>query len=195
VIYIYPNPQDMERIMWATHKVQSAVLFYGKDEVPLLMARKAHQEIVAAIVTQKYAGRYVPFGTTPGSERYRKWKLIYGSGAGKQAYWQLWGDLLKSITVRRQRYAGRHYGYMAGIPAGVMSQPGKSWFTTLGKGVKTIRGPAKPVAFYARVLEFGGSFGEGGHHHPRPVFTYVLQDFEAGPFINLLAQKILMGWH
>jgi hypothetical protein len=195
VIYIYPNPKDMEKIMWATHKLQSAVLFYGKDEVPRRMAVKAQQEIIAAIVTQKYASRYVPYGTTVGSERYLKWKRIYGTGSGKSAYWQLWGDLLRAITMWKERYAGRHYGYMAGIPKGVMDTGGKSWFTTISKAGATKIGDPKPVAFYARVLEFGGNFGPGGKHHPRPVFTYVLEDFDTGPFSTFLAHKILGAWH
>jgi hypothetical protein len=192
---MYPNPQDMERIMWATHKLQSAVLFYGKDEVPRQMAVKAQQEIIAAIVGQKYASRYVPYGTTVGSERYKKWKHIYGSGAGKSSYWQLWGDLLRSITMWKERYAGRHYGYMAGIPKGVMDTGGKSWFTTISKAGASKKGDPKPVAFYARVLEFGGNFGLGGRHHPRPVFTFVLEDFDTTPFSRFLAHKLLGAWH
>jgi hypothetical protein len=181
----------MEKIMWATHKVQDAVNFWGKDEIPRRMAVKAHQEVIAAIVTQKYAGRYVPYGTTPGSERYKKWKLIYGSGSGKSAYWQLWGNLLRNITFWKERFGGTHHGWMAGIPKGAMDTGGKSWFTTLG----SVKGVAKPIAFYARVLEFGGRFGVGGTHHPRPVFTYVLKDFDTTPFTSFLAAKILGGWH
>jgi hypothetical protein len=171
------------------------VLFYGKDEVPRQMAVKAQQEIIAAIVGQKYASRYVPYGATVGSERYKKWKHIYGSGAGKSSYWQLWGDLLRSITMWKERYAGRHYGYMAGIPKGVMDTGGKSWFTTISKAGASKKGDPKPVAFYARVLEFGGNFGLGGRHHPRPVFTFVLEDFDTTPFSRFLAHKLLGAWH
>lgn len=193
MIYIYPNPVDMERIMWATHKVQDAVNFWGKNETPRRMAVKAHQEVYAAIVTQKYAGRYVPYGTTPGSVRYLKWKHIYGVGAGKSAYWQLWGDLLRSITFWKETFGGTHYGWMAGIPKGIMDAGGKSWFNTMKSSHITSR--PKPVAFYARVLEFGGRYGVGGTHHPRPVFRYVLEDFDDTPFANFLVRKIVGAWH
>ena len=60
---------------------------------------------------------------------------------------------------------------MAGIPEGAMDSGGKSW---TGEGDK---GERKPIAMYARLLEFGGDAGKGGKHPPRPVFQPTLKEF------------------
>jgi hypothetical protein len=51
--------------------------------------------------------------------------------------------------------------FKAGIPSSAMDRGGKA-----------MRGKGKvlPIAYYARIMEFGGQFG-GQRHPPRPVFT------------------------
>lgn len=187
-VYAYVNEADLRRIMWAIHKVEDTVNFL-KMEVPRSMAIECQQKLVAAIITQKYLGQW-------GSRareyhpRYRLWKELYGR-AGGMKFWILWTDLLKNIKVFKQPYAGRHWGWMAGIQAGTMDTGGKSW---MGRGRK---GKAKPVAWYGRILEWGGSFGEGGVHPPRPVFGPTLRDFasESVPtYSNMMAARILAQW-
>lgn len=88
---------------------------------------------------------------------YAEWKA---ENFGKKGFWKLWGNLISSI----KHFQVGDGAWMAGIPYGVMDQGGSSWF---GEGDL---GKPKPVAMYARILEFGGDFGSGGKHPARPMF-------------------------
>ena len=174
--------------MWATHKVEDHVKFL-KMEMPRDMAIHCQRNLVAAVVSQKYVGEWGG-AARQYHPRYRVWKETYGR-AGGMKFWVLWGDLLRNIKVFKQKYIGRHWGWMAGVQAGVMDQGGKSW---RGRGRK---GVPKPIAWYGRILEWGGEFGEGGYHPPRPVFGPTLRDFhkEEGPkYLSRAAIRVLMQW-
>ena len=186
-VYAYLNPQDVLRLLWATHKVEDNVNFL-KMEMPRDMALDCQRQLISNIVSQKYVGEW---GTGRAYHpRYRVWKEQYGR-AGGMKFWILWGDLLKNIKVFKENYVGRHWGWKAGIQASAMDTGGKSW---LGMGQ---RGRSKPIAWYARILEYGGVFGEGGTHPPRPVFGPTLRDFhkEEGPkYLSQAAIRILRQW-
>ena len=161
-----------------------------KMEMPRDMAIDCQRNLIAAIVSQKYVGEWGGAGRTY-HPRYRVWKEQYGGGGMK--FWILWGDLLKAIKVFKQKYIGRHWGWMAGIQAGTMDKGGKSWLGTSQRPT----GRPKPIAWYAGILEWGGEFGEGGYHPPRPVFGPTLRDFhkEEGPkYLSTAALRVLVQW-
>lgn len=65
--------------------------------------------------------------------------------------------------------------YMVGWKGGAFDSGGKSWYGKKGD----LWGPSKPVAMYARILEWGGDFTSsgGGRHPARPVMAPSLVGF------------------
>lgn len=98
--------------------------------------------------------------------KYREWKMTH---FGHLKFWRLRGELLRSITHFKMGD-----GYMAGIQPGAMDSGGVSWLGAPGE-----KGSPKPIAMYARILEYGGDFraAGGGFHPPRPVFRPSLVQF------------------
>jgi hypothetical protein len=126
-------------------------------------AIKFSQFVKGAIIEGKYT--YAPYSKEGKESRYEKWKREnYPTGKHKA----LSGDMLRAITFFQS--SG---GWVGGIKAGVMDSGGKSWFGTRANP----KGTRKEIAKYARVGEFGGSFGEGGTHPERPLFQNATKDF------------------
>ena len=115
------------------------------------LSKDFRKSIISNIISQKYINSSVERK----SKRYTEWKKKYGIGRGKNMWWILFGDLLKSITTWKT-----DDGFKSGINANIMSRGGASW---LGKGDK---GAPKPIAMYARILE-----------HRQPMFHPTLNEF------------------
>lgn len=126
-----------------------------KSKLPRTCAEEYRDELVKAIVTQKYASQWA---SNPYSEWYADWKKMRTGSIGK--FWVLFGDLIQSITINN-RARGARAGWFAGVPAWAKDSGGKSWFSTR----ENRRGKRKPIAMYAKVNErlrplFGPSSNE-----------------------------------
>lgn len=162
---------EYQRIMKATFRVRNKakkLITTNGGSFNRICAMEVSQRTVIAITTQKYAGEYHQY--TP---RYEEWKRKYYQGS--KGFWQLAGDVLRNVTHFKADADGKT-GWMGGIPPGKTDRGGKSWF---GQGPAQPVGPAKLVAFYAQIIEFGGGSpgGPGGFHRPRPLFTRVGEEY------------------
>ena len=151
MLQIVIKPEDYLRWMGALNSIEKRARLL-EDDLPRICATDFSNLLVSNIVTQKYAGGYEPLHGF-----YANWKQLYGKLDG---FWQLMGDLLKAIGPFKLGKAT----WMGGIPEGVMDSGGKS---IRGKGDY---GKPKPIAMYARVLEYGLSHPEAGEHPARPLF-------------------------
>jgi hypothetical protein len=140
---------------------------YQKWEMPRKMATDYKNLLFKNIVDGRFANTYAPY-----SDIYLEWKTQKLGGAfrlqgtGHKMFWRLYGDLLRSLSVFRVKD-----GVIGGIPAGVRDSGYKSIFSK--------RRRSKPIAMYARVMEFGLAAHRG---KARPVF---------GPTARMYAQN---GW-
>ena len=116
------------------------------------LAKLYRKMLIYNITTQKH------ITSRKHTKRYKDWKKKYGIGRGKRLWWILFGDLLKNINTWKV-----DDGFKSGINAYVVSSGGASW---QGKGDK---GVPKPIAMYARILEFG--------EKKQPMFTPTLNEF------------------
>jgi len=135
------------------------------DENPKRNAIGYSNLVVKNIMSQKGMGGYARY-----SPRYEKWKEQWGRAGG---FWQLFGDLVRSIThfrVSETRMGVR--AWMGGIPPNMVDSGGKSWFGRGGKG------PPKKIAMYAYVMEKGGTWPKAGTHAPRPIFGPTANEYQ-----------------
>jgi hypothetical protein len=160
------DPKEFYRWMRAISDVREAAKFQ-KWDIPWKMATDYKELLFANIVSGKFANTYAPY-----SDIYLEWKTYRLGGAfrlqgtGHRMFWRLYGDLLRSLSVFRTKG-----GVMGGVPAGVKDSGYKSIFSKKRR--------SKPIAMYARVMEFGLAAHRG---KARPVF---------GPTARMYAQH---GW-
>ena len=155
----YLNPKDFNRWVSALLSVESQVRFLH-NYLPKISAVTYSQLIKKNILTQKYMSGYPEL-----SSAYAPWKAKYGTK--RSGLWELHGHLRNSVAPFKVK--GRRKGdvsWMGGVRAGLKDAGGTS---IAGKGDL---GPAKSIAMYGTVLEFGfpkkGLFT--GTQPPRPLF-------------------------
>jgi len=158
------NKNQIENILQASRKLKT---FVEKEryELPRQFAGHYYKVLITNLNSGKHMGSF-QYGRTPGSRRYLKWKADYGSA--DKGPWRLADDLIKSIKV-----TSYNNGYLTGIRSELKDRGGKSWFGTKDKP----KGKKKPIAMYARVLEFGMEDNPDQYHPPRPMFGPALEDF------------------
>jgi hypothetical protein len=167
ILKVVFDPKQYDRWMRAVSNIREAAKFQ-KWDMPYRMATDYKNLLFKNIVTGKFAITYAPY-----SDIYLQWKTYKLGGAyrmqgsGHMMFWRLYGDLLKSLSVFRTRS-----GVMGGVPAGVKDSGYKSIFSKKRR--------SKPIAMYARVMEFGLASHRG---KARPVF---------GPTASEYART---GWH
>ncbi|MHA2265879.1 MAG: hypothetical protein ACXAEN_26095 [Candidatus Thorarchaeota archaeon] len=152
----YFEPSDFLRIMRALQALEKESAKLEKE----LPRRNAidYQHLLHKNIS---SGANIPH--VPYSERYAKWKRDYGL---YQDVWQLNQYLLNAITF----WKDDDNQWRAGIPAGVYDSGGTSWY---GAGD---RGAAKPIAMYAKVVEYGLWHGREGYK-ARPVFGPTKEEY------------------
>lgn len=154
-ISIRLNMNDVKRISAALLRVVQVVQ-KEKHELPFKCATDYVNLLRQNIMTQKFAGRYVPY-----HPRYANWKAQYFASTG---YLVMRGEMVKNLTVFRDRgYKNRWYG---GLPPNLPSVPGSSWFGPPGTG------KAKSINMYAWLNEFGGVKSP-----ERPVFVPTKEEY------------------
>lgn len=149
---VYFNQNDLQRLIFATHKEESQAELQVHDmqrrcAVDFLMLLRRN------ILTNRHTGNYDSL-----SSDYRKWKKDHGKmGMG---FWKLFGDLFRSLqTSKIGRQSRWRAGYFAGVPRGARDSGGKSWY---GKGDK---GASKSIE------QIGTWMEEGRTGQPaRPIF-------------------------
>ena len=163
-LYLVFNPTDMKRWYGALGRLENQAIA-ELDENPKRNAIGYSNLVVKNIMQQKNMGAYARY-----NPRYAKWKEQWGRAGG---FWQLFGDLVKSITHFRVTDSRMGYkAWMGGIPPNMVDSGGKSWF---GKGA---HGGPKKIAMYAYVMEYGGDYGRGGKHPARPVFGPTATEYQ-----------------
>ena len=144
------------------------------------------QQLIGNLTSQKFASSYSDY-----SARYAIWKGAYGRISRGNAFWQLYGDLLKAIQIKKTYWNGKISTFV-GIPPGIYDSGGKSWF---GKGDK---GKPKEILMYAIVMEKGGDYGSAGYHPPRPLFEPTEREFAFSSnrmrIMNQSAFNIIGAW-
>lgn len=168
------NKKDLSKIHGATTyiKNRSRVSFHG-GTVCREGALQYTKLLTQNILSNKFAATYAPY-----HPQYAKYKASVATRGG---FWQLYGDLLRSI----QFYRHSKTIWKAGVK-GVGKR--ESWFT--GKGSRKKPTPYN-IAKYATIGEFGSS--AGGQFHPaRPIFRPTLAEFVPTWYdINLKALKFV----
>ena len=143
-------------------------------EVPRLGAIDYKQLLIRNIMGQRHMGGYTPY-----RDRYAEWKAAHGRRRG---YWQLFGDLVRSITTERTTYpfsTGQlTYAFFSGIPAGVKDSGGKSWASRNTRTRSAIANRPKKIAWYARIMEKGLPRRKGQTHPARPIFEPSMEEYK-----------------
>jgi hypothetical protein len=184
-VYFSFKASDFRRWLYATQKLESIVRYWAR-RLPQTLATQYAENVKRNIMRQKFMGAYQPYVT-----RYAYWKA---QNFPSFRYWYLAGDLynnIKAFPVRGGR-AGVGSTWMGGIPSGITSA-GKSWKGTPSKPL----GKAKSIAMYGYVMEYGGSFGSGGVHPPRPIFTPTYWEFARKDWYkghDKAASRMIQSW-
>jgi hypothetical protein len=154
LITVRTNKRQLQRILRSLDKLEVAVANL-QSKLPFRCAVDVSHRLRENIIKQTYI--YPDY-----EEHYESWKM---ARVGDTGFWNLYGDLLRSITVFRQ---GSHW--VAGVPPGVKDSGGKNWS---GKGGK------KEIGMYGWVMEFGGNYtaSGGGDHPARPLFNPTLREY------------------
>ena len=158
------NPVDFKRWCGALGKLQNQAML-EHDENPKRNAIGYSNLVTRNIMNQKNMSGYAPY-----SPRYKAWKEQWGRGSG---FWNLFGDLVKSIT--HFRVADGRMGvraWMGGVPSNIVDSGGKSWFGRGGFGER------KTIAMYGYVMEYGGNWPGAGKHPPRPIFGPTANEYQ-----------------
>jgi hypothetical protein len=132
-----------------------------EDTVPRKNAIDYSNLLRSNIHGQRHMSGYAAY-----SERYAEWKEQY---ALYQGYWKAMGSFVNAITFWKEKKGT----WRAGIPAGIYDAGGTSW---LGAGDL---GPPKPIAMYARTIEYGE-----GNQPERPIFRPTLSEYREKGFID-----------
>lgn len=161
--------EEKDHIIKAIQAVVNSIYYYGNEAPRMLSVQfvtRVREDIVSQVFVSKWSGRGQRYSTKEKDEfPYKEWKEKQGLiGMG---FWRLYGDLVLNIQSIKM-----NEGWFGGIPSGIKDRGGKN----IGN-----KGPAKSIAMYASILEYGGTFGSrlgrGGDHPARPVFKYSLQQF------------------
>ena len=163
-VHVQYHMPDFTRFIRASSRLVNLVGQAAKRWVPRKLAIAFVPFVVEGIKSNRYVYAWNPRALRY-NVKYQEWKLAHFN---QLKFWILRGELIRAITHFRM-----DEGYMAGVRPGAMDSGGVSWY---GSGDK---GPPKPIAMYARVLEYGGNFraAGGGIHPPRPVFWPSLVHF------------------
>lgn len=157
----YFDPADFMRIMRALEGLEQESKRL-ENELP------RHNAIDYSQLLHKNISSGANIPNVPYNERYAKWKRDYGLF---QSVWQLNQFVMNSIAFWKA--SGK--SWRAGIPAGVSDAGGTSW---LGQGNL---GDPKPIAMYAKVVEYGLWQGRKGYK-ARPVFGPTKEEYEKEGF-------------
>jgi hypothetical protein len=161
IIHMVFDPKQYARWLRAISDIREAAKFQ-KYDMPWKMATDYKNLLFKNIVDGKFAISYAPY-----SDIYLSWKTQKLGGAfrlqgtGHKMFWRLYGDLLRSLSVFRTSN-----GVMGGVPAGVKDSGYKSIFSKKRR--------SKPIAMYARVMEFGLAAHRG---KARPVFRPTAKEY------------------
>jgi len=167
MIYIYPNMDDLKRILFALAKVQSAAQIEVVD-ITYRSAVDYQHLVIFNISTQKFAGGWSY------SEKYGKWKREQNVGMD---FWKLFGDLIYNIKLFRIPGPFGRVQWMAGVDPTAIASRSSQMF---GKKQKQER-----ISKYARWLEYGRpGKGEGGRQPPRPVFGPTMFEYRQDGFLK-----------
>lgn len=164
-VYVHFDPSEFGRIMRALNKLESTVEGL-EDSVPRKNAIDYSNLLRDNINRQNHMSGYTPYSAAASAPRYEDWKRAYALYKG---YWQAMGSLLNAISFWKEKKGV----WRAGIPAGVTDAGGTSWF---GEGNL---GEPKPIAMYARVIEYGEYI-----HPERPIFRPTLKEYKEGKFLE-----------
>ena len=166
MIKLIINPRDKSKI----RKAIKRVILQIRSETRNMPRRCSHDAVslLRGNINKQVFAPYAPY-----SERYRKWKSERGYPL---IFWKLKGDLIMAIKSHRITSGmGQEVQYLAGISSTAYDSGAKDYYG---------RGPRKRIAEYARILEFGGSFGKGGNHPARPLFRPTARQYRHGAMIN-----------
>ena len=164
-IYFHFDAAQFARIMKALNRLES-VAEELEDSLPRRNAVDYSNLLRGNINGQKHMSGYTPYSAMPSAPRYEDWKAQYALYSG---YWRAMGSLINAITFWKEEKGV----WKSGIPAGVYDSGGTSW---LGAGDL---GPPKPIAMYARVIEYGE------YTHPeRPIFRPTLKEYKENQFLD-----------
>jgi len=166
----YMNPGDLNRYLSALNRLEAQTK-RSVDDLPRVQATDYIHLLHANVMNQKHMSAYPAY-----SDWYEEWKTNMGL-IGK-GYWRLYDSFLNNLTVWRtlSGRAGQRQ-WKAGIPAGVMDKGGTSWFNLGDRKV----GKPKPIAMYARTMEFGQA-GHAGKR--RPIFMPTKEEYKNGKFVE-----------
>ena len=156
----YFLPSDFQRYMSALSRLEQTAERLEND-LPRLNAIDYSQLLANNILSGKHMSGFAQY-----SERYQEWKDQWATYTG---FWQAMGHLVNSIT----HWEDGHGKWRAGIPEGVTDVGGTSWF---GMGD---RGPPKPIAMYAKTMEYGEN-----RQPERPIFHPTLEEYKAGGYVR-----------
>ncbi len=134
------KPGHYRSYMEALNRLES-VARAQKTRLPRVCAEEHRDDLVKAILTQRYKG---PNTYPEYSDAYAKWKKGMLGSVGK--FWLLFGDLLHSLTAINRGAGGSKW--FAGIQEGAMDSGGKQYSRPPGR-----RGPEKSIPMYAGVNE------------------------------------------
>ena len=172
------NPDHLKDVVNALNRLKRVVPDEIEQKLPERCAVAFRGQITAAIVSGRYATQHWAY-----NPRYARWKTENGGG-GQLV---LKGDLLSGITLVKTAC-----GWFAGIPETATDSGGKNYGGD---------GPAKPIAWYARIQETGGRFRtkKGGWqtHKPRPVWGPTRTAFALRGFpteVRISANRIQNTW-
>jgi len=161
MVRMHFNASDFARIMRALNNLENTSEQL-EDSLPRKNAIDYANLLRGNINHQKHIAGYPPY-----HEEYADWKRKYA--IFKVEYWKAMGSLINSISFWKEQKGV----WRAGIPAGISDAGGTSWF---GQGNL---GPPKPIAMYARTLEYGE-----GHNVERPMFRPTLKEYKEGQYIE-----------
>lgn len=169
---------DLKRWLRALQRVDTEGRRQSR-ETPRKGSIDYKQLLTGNIMGQRHMGGYAPY-----HPRYAAWKAQYGRAHG---YWQLFGDLVRSIVSTRTTYPFRTsqltYAFFSGIPAGVKDSGGKSWASRNTRRRSAIANRPKTIAWYARIMEKGSM--RGGQQHPaRSIFEPTMEEYARGGWLQ-----------
>lgn len=164
----YIVPRDIFRYEAALFRLEQQA-YRSKSDLPRLQAIDYVYLLNRNITQQKFLTQWPAY-----SRRYAEWKAEVGKI--NVGFWRLHDSLLGSLTVWELSVRGDK-AWKGGIPAGVMDKGGTSWF---GQGVQGQPKP-KPIAMYARTIEFGEGPNVG---KPRPLFVPTKEEYKDEGFVR-----------
>jgi hypothetical protein len=168
MIHIYPNLDDLKRILFALTKVQATAQIESVD-ITYRSAVDYQHLVIFNLNSQKFAGGYAPY-----SKKYGAWKDKLNVGMD---FWKLYGDLVQNIKLFRVPGAFGRVQWIAGVDPSAIASTSSQMFGDKQKKEK--------VSKYARWMEYGRpGRGEGGRQPPRPLFGPTMIEYKKDGFIK-----------